>query len=128
MLSASPYNRDDMVLIAETKKAMGDKPVIVILETGRPIVLAEIEPNADAILVSFQVQHQALLDIISGKAEPSALLPMQMPADMKTVEEQQEDVPRDMRCYQDGDGNTYDFAFGLNWKGVINDARVEKYK
>jgi beta-glucosidase len=53
---------------------------------------------------------------------------MQMPADMKTVEEQQEDVPRDMRCYQDGDGNTYDFAFGLNWKGVINDARVEKYK
>lgn len=122
------YNRDDMVLIAETKKAMGDKPVIVILETGRPVVLSEIEPNADAILVSFQVQHQALLDIISGKAEPSALLPMQMPADMKTVEEQQEDVPRDMRCYQDGDGNTYDFAFGLNWKGVINDARVEKYK
>jgi beta-glucosidase len=117
-----------MVLVAETKKALGDKPVIVILETGRPIVLAEIEPNADAILVSFQVQHQALLDIISGKAEPSALLPMQMPADMKTVEEQQEDVPRDMRCYKDADGNTYDFAFGLNWHGVIRDARVEKYK
>ncbi len=31
---------------------------------------------------------------------------MQMPADMKTVEEQQEDVPRDMRCYQDADGHT----------------------
>ena len=122
------YNRDDMVLVAETKKAMGDKPVVVILETGRPVVLAEIEPNADAILVSFQVQHQALLDVISGKAEPSALLPMQMPADMKTVEEQQEDVPRDMRPYQDADGNTYDFAFGLNWQGVIRDARVEKYK
>lgn len=117
-----------MVLVAETKKAMGDKPVVVILETGRPVVLAEIEPNADAILVSFQVQHQALLDMISGKAEPSALLPMQMPADMKTVEEQQEDVPRDMRPYQDADGNTYDFAFGLNWQGVIRDARVEKYK
>jgi beta-glucosidase len=122
------YNRDDMVLVAETKKAMGDKPVVVILETGRPVVLAEIEPNADAILVSFQVQHQALLDIISGKAEPSALLPMQMPADMKTVEEQQEDVPRDMRCYKDADGNDYDFAFGLNWQGVINDERVKKYK
>jgi beta-glucosidase len=33
-----------------------------------------------------------------------------------------------MRCYQDADGNTYDFAFGLNWQGVIKDARVEKYK
>ena len=107
---------------------MGEKPVIVVLETGRPVVLSEIEPSADAILVSFNVQHQALLDIISGQTEPSALLPMQMPADMKTVEEQQEDVPRDMRCYQDADGNTYDFAFGLNWQGVIHDARVEKYK
>jgi beta-glucosidase len=27
----------------------------------------------------------------------------------------------------DADGNTYDFAFGLNWQGVINDARVAKY-
>ena len=122
------YNRDDMLLVADTKKAMGDKPVIVILETGRPVVLAEIEPNADAILVSFNVQHQALLDIISGQTEPSALLPMQMPADMKTVEEQLEDVPRDLRCYQDADGHTYDFAFGLNWSGIIDDARVKKYK
>ena len=82
----------------------------------------------DAILISFKVQHQALLDIISGKSEPSALLPMQMPADMKTVEEQQEDVPRDMRCSKDGAGNSYDFAFGLNWSGIIDDARVKKYK
>ena len=122
------YNRDDMVMVNNTKKAMGDKPVIVVVETGKPIVLSEIEPAADAILISFKVQHQALLDIISGKSEPSALLPMQMPADMKTVEEQQEDVPRDMRCYKDGEGNSYDFAFGMNWKGVINDDRVKKYK
>ena len=122
------YNRDDMVMVQQTKKAMGDRPVIVIIETGRPVVLSEIEPSADAILISFKVQHQALLDIISGQSEPSALLPMQMPADMKTVEEQQEDVPRDLRCYQDADGHTYDFAFGLNWTGIIDDARVKKYK
>ena len=117
-----------MLLVTDTKKAMGDKPVVVVVETGRPVVLAEIEPYADVVLISFNVQHQALLDIISGKAEPSALLPMQMPADMKTVEEQQEDVPRDMRCYQDADGHTYDFAFGMNWSGVISDERVKKYK
>ena len=52
---------------------------------------------------------------------------MQMPADMKTVEEQLEDMPRDMRCYQDADGHTYDFAFGMNWQGVISDERVMKY-
>ena len=122
------YNRDDMLMVINTKKAMADKPVIVVIETGRPVVLSEIEPYADAILISFKVQHQALLEIISGKVEPSALLPMQMPADMKTVEEQQEDVPRDMRCYQDANGHTYDFAFGMNWSGVIDDERVKKYK
>ena len=45
-----------------------------------------------------------------------------------TVEEQFEDVGRDMDCYVDSDGNSYDFAFGLNWNGVIDDWRVEKYK
>lgn len=43
----------------------------------------------------------------------------------ETVEQQHEDVPRDMVCYTDSEGNTYDFAFGLDWKGVIRDARVE---
>ena len=51
-----------------------------------------------------------------------------MPADMKTVEEQFEDVPRDMNCYVDTNGSKYDFGFGLNWQGTINDERVIKYK
>jgi beta-glucosidase len=33
-----------------------------------------------------------------------------------------------MKCYVDSEGNTYDFAFGMNWQGVINDARVVRYK
>ena len=121
-------NRDDMLMIRETKKLMGDKPVIVIVEVGKPLVLKEIEPSADAILLSFGVQYQALLEIISGQQEPTALLPFQMPADMKTVETQKEDVPGDMRCYKDADGHSYDFAFGLGWKGVIKDQRVKRYR
>jgi len=33
-----------------------------------------------------------------------------------------------MEPYEDADGNLYDFAFGLNWNGVIKDERVDKYK
>lgn len=121
-------NRDHLQMVIDTKRAMGDKPVVLIVEVGKPVVLSELEPLADAVLLSFGVQHQALLDVLSGKAEPSGLLPMQLPADMKTVEEQREDVPRDLRCYQDADGNTYDFAFGLNWQGVIGDERVRRYR
>lgn len=120
-------NRQDMVIVQDTKKAMGSKPVIVVIEVGKPVVLSEIEPYADAILVSFEVQNQAILEIISGKAEPSALMPMQLPKDMKTVEQQLEDVPFDLECYTDADGNVYDFAFGLNWSGRIRDSRTEKY-
>ena len=121
-------NIDDMYLVQNTKKAMGDKPVIVFVATERPFVPADIEPWADALLIGFGVSNNALLDIISGAAEPYGLLPCQLPADMKTVEEQCEDVPRDMRCYVDSEGNTYDFAYGLNWKGRINDRRVKKYQ
>lgn len=121
-------NIDDLNCVINTRKAMGEKPVVVVIAATRPFVPAEFEPYADAILVHFGVQHQAVLDLVSGKAEPAGLLPMQLPADMRTVEEQQEDVPRDMRCHVDADGHTYNFAYGLNWSGVIRDARTRKYR
>ena len=120
-------NYDDLVLVRETKKRMGEKPVVVIWQLDKPAVPAEIEPWADALLVCFSVQHQAVLDIVSGKSEPSGLLPMQLPANMGTVETQKEDVSRDMECYTDSQGNIYDFAFGMNWSGVISDSRVRQY-
>lgn len=121
-------NHADLEMVQKTRKAMADKPVLVVVDVSKPMVFSEIEPMADAILVHMGVQGQAILDIISGKAEPSALLPFQMPAHMKTVEEQKEDVPRDMECYKDNEGNVYDFAYGLNWSGVINDDRVARFK
>ena len=117
-----------MELVREMRNKMGDKKVIVVVNTSNPFVLSEIEPLADAILITFTIQKQAILDVITGKYEPSGLLPFQMPANMKTVEEQAEDTPRDMVCYKDADGNTYDFAYGLNWSGIINDERVQRYK
>jgi beta-glucosidase len=47
---------------------------------------------------------------------------------MSTVEKQFEDVPLDMKCYVDELGHTYDFGYGLNWKGIIKDDRTKKYK
>ena len=120
-------NVDDLNSVIAARKAMGDKPVVVVISATRPFVPAEFEPYADAILVRLGTQNQAVLDLVSGAAEPSGLLPMQLPADMRTVEEQCEDTPHDMRCHVDVDGNAYDFAFGLNWNGIIDDARTRKY-
>jgi len=121
-------NSTDALLVQTTKAVMGDKPVIVMVAMERPFVPAEIEPWADVLLVSCGVSSNALLDILSGVAEPYGLLPCQLPAHMETVEAQCEDVPRDMECYRDAQGHVYDFAFGMDWKGVINDTRVKRYK
>ena len=126
--SVTTINSTDMQLVNDTKAIMGEKPVIIAVKVAKPMVFSEIEKSASAILVHMGVQDQALMDIITGAAEPSGLLPFQMPADMLTVEAQFEDVPRDMKPYTDADGNTYEFAFGLNWNGVIQDERVSAYK
>lgn len=120
-------NYKELQTILDTKAAMKGKPVIVSLSLANPVVVAEFEKDIEGLIINFGVQDQALLEIIAGKAEPSGLLPVQMPADMKTVETQLEDLPHDMRPYKDSQGHLYDFAFGMNWKGVINDERTKKY-
>lgn len=125
--TVTTYNESDLDLVLKTREEMGDKPVVVVVNLTRPAVLSELEPWADALLLTFGVQNQAVLDLVSGAAEPSGLLPMQMPADMRTVEEQYEDVPHDMRPLLDADGHAWDFGFGLNWSGPISDARTRRY-
>lgn len=120
-------NTTDLKLILDTKTAMNGKPVIVSIDASSPMIFAEFEKEVDAIIIGFGVQDQALLDIFSG-VEPSGLLPVQMPASMKTVELQNEDVPHDMEVHVDSQGNEYNFAFGMNWKGVISDKRTSTYK
>lgn len=126
--SVTSKNADDAERVVEARRAMGKRPVIVVVAAKNPMVFAEVEPYADAILVGFGLQPQAVVAIAAGVAEPQGLLPLQMPKDMRTVERQKEDLPFDMECYKDSEGNSYDFAYGLNWSGVIKDWRVEKYK
>lgn len=120
-------NASDLSTILSTKNQMGDKPVIVVVNINRPMVFNEFENQVEGIIGRFGIGEQAILDIISGKFEPSGLLPLQMPANMSTVEKQKEDVPFDMECHQDSEGNVYNFGYGLNWKGVIRDERTVKY-
>lgn len=120
-------NVKQLELILNTKEQMGDKPVIVVMNATRPVIFNEFEGKVDGIVLRFSVSDRAVMDIVSGKAEPSGLLPIQMPANMSTVEKQKEDVPYDMDCHVDELGNVYDFGYGLNWSGVIKDTRNQKY-
>lgn len=129
-------NYSEYELLQYVSEAVPETCKVVTIICGKnPMVFSEVEPLSDAILFywgngaggSSWFNEEVLLRVAAGELEPTGLLNMQMPANMETVEAQYEDVPRDMECYVDADGNTYDFAFGLNWSGVINDERVQKY-
>lgn len=117
----------DQILDAAAVAHEAGKPCIVILDIMQPMCVHEFESEVDAILVSMSGSTEAACRIVAGLDEPSGLLPMQMPKDMLDVEKQLEDLPRDMECYTDADGNKYDFGFGLNYAGPISDERTEKY-
>ena len=113
--------------------------IIVTMSVKDPgcMVWSEVEPMADAIIMYYgggksllgasTYSDATVMKLVAGVEEPNGLLPKQQPASMEAVEAQQEDVPRDVECYVDANGNTYDFAFGLNWSGKIEDERVATY-
>ena len=131
---SSKYSQLELLQYASSVK--GDAKVVVLMSKASGpsvMVFSEVEPLADAVLLYYGgswVFTEALMEVVSGNVEPNGLLPFQMPASMDAVEgtNQKEDVPRDVECYVDADGNVWDFAYGLNWSGVINDERVATYK
>ncbi len=126
-------NYSSLELLQYVYSVKGDAKVLVLMSNSSgsaQMVWSEVEPLCDAILYyygSASSYTEVLMEIAAGNYEPSALLPYQQPASMEAVEAQYEDVPRDVECYVDADGHAYDFAYGLNWSGVINDERVQTY-
>ena len=118
-------NEADLDLILNTAEL--GIPTVVCVNASGAFCVDEFEDKVDAILVGFGVDKSNFLAMVAGQVEPTGLLPLQMPADMEAVEGQASGAPRDMDCYEDANGNAYDFAFGLNWAGRIEDARTERF-
>lgn len=59
-----------------------NKPMVAVINSGRPNVLSELEQDFDAILYAWYGGHkmsEALVNIISGKTNPSGKLPVSLP-------------------------------------------------
>ncbi|MDL2265589.1 hypothetical protein LJC43_04325 [Parabacteroides sp. OttesenSCG-928-G21] len=114
-------------IINNTVAAMGNKPIVFALDMTNPMVVSDFEPYCDAIIVGGRTSDISNLEIISGAVEPNGLLTVNFPMNMETVELAFEDTPHDMIPYIDSEGNRYTFGFGLNWEGIISDARTSAY-
>lgn len=68
-------------LVAELKKT--GKPVIVLVMCGRPVIFNEAREHADAVLCTWWLGSEAgnaIYNVLWGKYNPSAKLPMTFPA------------------------------------------------
>lgn len=83
----TPGNIDDLNLpdaqieLVKTAAATGKK-VVVIMAAGRPRIVRELEPNADAFLMSLLPGNEggrAIADIIVGEINPSGKMPYTYP-------------------------------------------------
>lgn len=72
---------EQQTLVAELKKT--GKPVIVLVMCGRPVIFNEAREHADAVLCTWWLGSEAgnaIYNVLWGKYNPSAKLPMTFPA------------------------------------------------
>lgn len=72
---------EQQMLVAELKKT--GKPVIVLVMCGRPVIFNEAREHADAVLCTWWLGSEAgnaIYNVLWGKYNPSAKLPMTFPA------------------------------------------------
>lgn len=93
----------------EIKRITGAVPTIVTVYLDRPAILESLKDRASALVVNFGVSDAALLDVVTGKAQPEGRLPFELPSSMDDVEAQRSDVPHDTHhpLYPIGFGRRY---------------------
>jgi beta-glucosidase len=69
--------------------------LVTLVDLNRPAVLTELKGSSAALIGTFGVSDEAMLDVVFGKFNPVGKLPFELPSSMAEVEAQLEDVPDD---------------------------------
>lgn len=75
----------------------GTLPTVVDVMLDRPAVLTPLLGSAAALVGTFGVSDEALLDVLFGRAPATGTLPFELPSSMAAVEASREDVPNDTK-------------------------------
>lgn len=78
-------------------KIISRKPCSIVINFSKPWVISEIDKGkTKAILAAFGTTSSALLDVVTGKFNPSGRMPFAIPVSQQAVENNKADVPGDM--------------------------------
>ncbi len=118
------------------KLAEAGKPIILILNLGRPRLISDIEPLMSAVINVYLPGNfggDALSDILSGKVNPSGKLPYTYPAFPNSLipyyykPSEVQNNSQGAYNYVGEVNNQYDFGFGLSYSEfVYSDFKINK--
>ena len=89
--------------VAKVKHIEATKPTMLVINFINPWVINDVEPGAAALLATFDVKAEALLDVVRGRFKPTGKLPLTIPADRAAVDRNAPDIP--------GYAETFDYAY-----------------
>ncbi|GAA3516484.1 glycoside hydrolase family 3 N-terminal domain-containing protein [Aquimarina addita] len=103
-----------------------NKPVILVLNEGRPRIISEFEDKMDAVVQCYLSGNEggrALVDIVYGTINPSGKLPYNYPRyvnslekyNRKSTENLGDDEQNDISGYQKSYFPQYEFGYGLSY-------------
>jgi beta-glucosidase len=97
---------DDQALVAAAKRA--GKPLVLVLLSGRPIILGELADAADAIVAAWLpgTEGAGVADVLAGTAKPTGKLSCSWPRDMAQIPINVGDA---------GYAPLYPYGHGLSW-------------
>ena len=83
--------------------------LVTLVDLNRPAVLTELNDMSSALVGTFGVSDEAMLDVVFGRHNPVGKLPFELPSSMAEVEAQLEDVPDDTA------NPLFPYGWGLNY-------------
>ena len=105
--------------VGKVRQIEAAKPTVLVINFINPWIVNEVEPGAAAVLATFDVKAEALLDVITGRAAPVGKLPLTIPADRAAVDRNAPDVPGYAETFEYAYTNRvkdrYVFGFGLSY-------------
>lgn len=107
------------------------KPMVLVLESGKPVDLSEEVNLADGIMEAWfggELGAAAIAEVLLGKTNPSGKLPISFPKSVGHLPCYYSRLPGGSREYLEGDINAlFPFGFGLSYtEFVYSDMRIEK--
>ncbi|WP_054027612.1 glycoside hydrolase family 3 N-terminal domain-containing protein [Bacillus sp. FJAT-28004] len=111
--------------VAKVKQIEAAVPTALVINMTNPWVINEVEQDAAAVVATYNVKAEALLDVLRGRFNPTGKLPITVPANQEAVLNNAPDVPGYAEkfdyTYTNAVGDDYTFGFGLSYAADASD-------